>query len=96
MLPDALELAMRILSSDPRERKYIFVITDGHPSGYEEIEERFKKIVKTIEMSGVTLIAIGVSKKVARHFKNTARGSDLKEMVAKFITAYRSASSDGL
>jgi uncharacterized protein YegL len=93
-LPDALELATRILAADQRERKYIFIITDGHPSGYEDIEDRFKEVVKLIEMSDVILIAIGLSKKITRRFKNSARGSDLKQLVSKFITAYRAASSD--
>jgi hypothetical protein len=95
LLPDAIELANKILAEDPRERKYIFVITDGSASGYERIQESFSKIVKKIDVSGTTLIAIGVSKGVTRNFRNSARGSDLKMLVAKFITAYRSvASSD--
>src|SRR6185312_10758158 len=31
LLPDAIELSARVLLDDPRERKFIFVITDGHP-----------------------------------------------------------------
>lgn len=96
LLPDALELASRILAADPRERKYIFIITDGHPSGYEDIDKRFQEVIKLIEMSGVILIAIGLSKKITRCFRNSARGSDLKQLVAKFITAYKTASSNAL
>ena len=94
LLPDALEVANRVLNEDQRERKYIFVITDGSPSGYMRIHEAFSKIVKKTDMSDITLVAIGVSKKVTRGFKNTAQAKDLKTLVAKFITAYRTASSD--
>ena len=95
LLPDAIELANRILTDDPRERKYLFVITDGSPSGYERIQEAFSKIVKKAEVSGTTLVAIGVSKGITKKFRNSARGTDLKQLVAKFITAYRTvASSD--
>ncbi|MGI0073787.1 MAG: vWA domain-containing protein [Nitrosotalea sp.] len=92
LLPDALELSTRVLNEDPREKKYLFVITDGHPCGYERINEAFSKIVKKTELSEINLIAIGVSKGVTRNFRNSARGKDLKTLVTKFITAYRIAS----
>ncbi len=94
LLPDAIELAYRVLNDDPRERKYIFVITDGHATGYAKINESFSKIVKKVEVSDTTLVAIGVSGKVSEKFKKNAQGRDLKTLVAKFITAYRSSSSD--
>lgn len=94
LLPDAIELAQRVLCEDPREKKYIFVITDGHATGYDEIHETFTKLVKKVNISDTTLVAIGLSKKVSKTFKNNAQGKDLKTLVAKFITAYRSCSSD--
>ncbi|GEM_PF-766464 len=96
LLPDAIELSYKILALDPREKKFLFVITDGHPSGYERINEQFSKIAKKVEMSGIILVAIGVSKATSKRFKNSARGTDLKQLVAKFITAYRTASSSDM
>jgi hypothetical protein len=96
LLPDAIELSNKILSEDPRERKYIFVITDGSASGYDRIQEAFSKIVKKIDVSGITLIAIGVSKGATRNFRQHVRGRDLKTLVAKFITAYKTASSSDI
>ncbi|MGI0087192.1 MAG: VWA domain-containing protein [Nitrosotalea sp.] len=93
LLPDAIDLSYKILSEDPRERKYIFVITDGSASGYARIQEAFSKLVKKIDASGTTLIAIGVSKSTTKRFRNNVRGGDLKTLVAKFITAYRTAAS---
>jgi hypothetical protein len=94
LLPDALELCSRVLASDPRERKHIFILTDGHPSGYDQIDKRFAKIVKVIEMSSTSLIAVGLSKKMAHSFRNAVKGSDLKQLVSNFITAYRAVSLD--
>ena len=88
-----VELANRVLSEDQRERKYIFVITDGHPSGYAKIREAFSKIVKKTEISDTVLIAIGVSKGVTKNFKNNVKGTDLKQLVAKFITTYKTVAS---
>jgi uncharacterized protein YegL len=93
LLPDAIQLATRILDADPRERKYLFVITDGHPSGYERIQEQFSKVVKTTEISGIALVAIGISKAITGNFRNSAKGHDLRQLVAKFITAYRVAAT---
>lgn len=94
LLPDAIELSYRMLIADSREKKYLFVITDGHPSGYERIQEQFSKITRKVGNAGVILVAIGVSKATSKKFKNSVRGTDLKQLVAKFITAYRTASSD--
>lgn len=93
LLPDAIELAARVLTDDPRERKFIFVITDGHPSGYDGIHQAFSKSVKKAEISGITLIGIGVTKTVSRRFKNHARATDLKQLVIKFISAYKAAAT---
>jgi len=95
LLPDALELTRRMLANDPREKKYIFVITDGHSSGYERINQNLAKIAKKLDASDVSLIAIGVSKSTSKRFRNSVRGSsDLRQLVAKFITAYKTISSD--
>jgi uncharacterized protein YegL len=95
LLPDAIELTRRILVGDPRERKYVFLITDGHPSGYEKINQHLAKIAKKLDVSGVSLIAIGVSKSTSKRFRNSVHeSSNLGQLVAKFITAYKTVSSD--
>lgn len=95
LLPDALELTRRILTVDHRERKYIFLVTDGHTSGYEKINQNLGKIAKKLDASGISLIAIGVSKSTSKRFRNSVHeSSNLGQLVAKFITAYRTISSD--
>ncbi len=95
LLPDAIELTRRMLLGDTRERKYIFLITDGHPSGYEKISQYLTKITKKLDTSGISLIAIGVSRSTSKRFRNSIRGSsNLGQLVAKFITVYKTVSSD--
>jgi uncharacterized protein YegL len=94
LLPDALTLSYKLLAEDPREKKYIFLLTDGHPSGYDRIHEAFSKIIRKTEVSGITLIGIGVTKKATRQFTNHVRGRDFNQLVAKFITAYKTVASD--
>jgi hypothetical protein len=92
LLPDAIELSAKLLAADPRDRKHIFVVTDGHPSGYERIQEAFSKAVTKTDIYGISLVAIGVSNGVTRIFKNSVRGSDLNRLVSKFISVYRTVS----
>jgi uncharacterized protein YegL len=94
LLPDALTFSYKLLAEDPREKKYIFLLTDGHPSGYDRIHEAFSKIIKKTEVSGITLVAIGITKKAARKFRNHVRGRDFNQLVTKFITAYKTVASD--
>ena len=95
LLPDAIELTRRMLLADTRERKYIFLITDGYSSGYDKITQHLIKITKKLDTSGISLITIGVSKSTSKRFRNTVRGSsNLGQLVAKFIAAYRTISSD--
>jgi hypothetical protein len=95
LLPDAIELTRRILIADQRERKYVFLITDGYTSGYEKVNRHLAKIGKKLDASGISLIAIGVSKSTSKHFRNSIReSSNMGQLVAKFITAYKTVSSD--
>ena len=93
-VPDAIELAHRILAEDTRERKYLFMITDGQPSGDDRFEKKMQKLVKNIGMSGVGIIGVGISGDVTRVFRNVCDGSNLRAVVAKFIKTYRDTAAD--
>jgi len=95
-IPDAIKLAGRLLIADPRERKYIFVITDGHTSGYENMEKALSAAVKELEMSGITILWIGPSKDISRHFRNSVPGYDMKKLISRFISTYRNVASGEL
>lgn len=93
-VPDAIELAHRLLAEDTREKKYLFVITDGQPSGDDRFEKRLQKLVKGIGMSGVGIIGIGMSGDFTKIFSNICDGSNLRQVVTKFIKTYRDAAAD--
>ena len=93
-IPDALELSARLLLDDPRDRKYIFVITDGYLTGYNKIQEDLIDTVKKIEGSGINIIGIGLSQNISKYFRTYAVGSDMRKLIAKFITAYRMTASE--
>ena len=93
-VPDAIELANRLLAADTRERKYLFVITDGQSSGDDKFEKRLQKIVKGIGMSGIGIIGVGISGDITKVFSNICDGSNLSQVVAKFIKTYRDTAAD--
>lgn len=95
-IPDAIELAARILAEDPSERKYIFIFTDAYPSGYEGVDIRFQETVKLLDKLGIKAIGIGLSNNIQKFFKIHCTGEELREIVAKFISSYRSAASQYL
>lgn len=95
-IPDAIEMAGRILAEDPGERKYIFVFTDAYPSGYENINEHFQNTIKKLDKLGIKVIGIGLSENIMKFFRIHCTGDDLREMTAKFISAYRHAASQYL
>ena len=92
-IPDAIKLAGRLLIDSPQERKYIFVITDGHTSGYENMEKALSAAVKELEMSGITILWIGPSKYISTHFRNSVSDYDMKKLISRFISAYRSVAT---
>lgn len=93
-VPDAIELGNRLLNEDARERKYLFVITDGQPSGYDKFEKRLQKLVKNIGMSGVGIIGVGIKDDFKQFFSNSCDSSNLRDMVTKFIKTYRDAAAN--
>jgi len=93
-VPDAIELGNRLLREDSRERKYLFVITDGQSSGDDKFEKKLQKIVRNIGISGVSIIGVGMNNNVKKFLSHSCDASNLRDMVTKFIKTYQDAASD--
>lgn len=92
-LPDALNVVYRRLLMLPQNYKVMIVITDGQPHGYEGIEKETAETVKTIQRSGVTLIAIGLkSNKVKRYFSDFCYVNSFEDLAKNFTRLYYSLS----
>lgn len=92
-IPDAIMLATRMLLQDSAERKYVFVFTDGQSSGYEKIDNKLQESIKTAQRLGVNVIGVGLSNNISKYFKTSCSSTELRELVSKFISSYRSLAS---
>ena len=90
-LPDALKITSERMISLPQNYKVIVVLTDGQPHGYEGIEDETKRAIKSIERSGITLIAIGIkSLKPKKYFRNFCYVNGFKDLAKNFVRLYYS------
>lgn len=67
-IPDALEIASRIIIRARSEYNYLFVISDGLPSGYPDIEDKLEKTVKRVMRRGVNIISVGIGNEGLRNY----------------------------
>lgn len=90
-LPDALKVAVPRLLTRPHNYKAIIVVTDGEPHGYEGIAEETKTAIKTVEKSGISLIAVGLgNKKVEKYFRNWCYVNTLPDLAKNLSRLYYS------
>ena len=89
-LPDALQLGAQIVATAGKEHKYLFVISDGLPSGYPGIEAKLEKAVKSIQNTGIKLVPIGVgSNGFKRYMRNASLVAETPlELMSKFVKTY--------
>lgn len=88
-LPDGLVVAAEALKKHIEESKVLVVVSDGHPSGYENIEEKLVETVREIERTGIATIAIGIrSGRVDRYFSTHCTVENPYELMKKFVNAY--------
>lgn len=89
-MPDALQLGAQIVAKSAKEHNYIFIISDGLPSGYPGIEEKLEKTIKSILSTGTTLIPVGVgSNAFKRYMRNASLVADTPlDLASKFVKIY--------
>ncbi len=92
-MPDAIEMAGRILSRRDEELKIMAVISDGWPYGYSNIYRESQEIIKKLEAADVVVLGIGAqSGRMEFLFSSQCAAFTLKEFVSKFGQMYIDAS----
>jgi hypothetical protein len=86
---DALLLAGRMLAKNPAGLKNLFVFTDDFPTGLWNYDEKLRHTIKEVEGMGIEVIGIGLSSNITKYFKDSCWGTDLRDLVDKFVRIYR-------
>lgn len=89
LLPDAIELTAKALVKTSEDVKLLLIITDGIPTGYEDIDLRFTEILDKISKSNLNPIIIGLGNdRVKRLMKNSFSVENNYELMKKFVNVY--------
>jgi len=92
-MPDAIEIAGKILSKRDEELKIMAVISDGWPYGYSNIYRESQEIIKKLEAADVVVFGVGAqSGRMEFLFSSQFPAFTLKEFVSKFGQMYIDAS----
>jgi nitric oxide reductase activation protein len=91
--PDAILLAGRVLAKNPADLKHLFVFTDDFPAGVWNYDDKLHSSIKEVESLGIEVIGIGLSPNIAKYFSDSCWGSNIRDLVDKFIRIYRMKSS---
>ena len=94
LLPDAMQIAHRVLSEQPVDTKILVVASDGYPTGYKGIEKELVSTVKSISNSGTFLMGMGIdSHEIEEYFTVNCVVSSPYQMMKSFVKSYLELSS---
>ncbi len=91
--PDAILLTGRMLQKNPSDLKHLFIFTDDFPTGIWNYDKKVYLAIKEVERMGIEVIGIGLSSNVQRYFNDSCWGTDIRDLVNKFVRIYRMKSS---
>jgi hypothetical protein len=96
-MPDAIELAGRVLAARREDLKVMMVITDGWPYGYTNISSAASEVISTLERTGMAVIGIGVqSGRMDYLFDSHCTSYTLKQFVNRFSTRFYEACDNAI
>jgi hypothetical protein len=96
-IPDAIQMAGKMLAKRFEEQRCLIVISDGWPYGYPDMPTALKECVEDLLRKGVIVIGIGVdTKRMDKFFHLHASVYTQKDLVNKFGSIYANASAKGL
>jgi hypothetical protein len=96
-LPDAIQIAGKMLAKRFEEQRCLIVISDGWPFGYDNMPQILKKSVEDLLNRGVIVLGIGVeTDQMGKYFRLHSAVYTQKDLVNKFGLLYMNSSSKSL
>jgi len=96
-MPDAIQVAGKILAKRYDEQRFLVVISDGTPLGYPNIQKAMSEATSSLEKKGVIIVGVGVeTDKMKDFFKVTSIIHDQKDLIKSFAKLYVKASEAAL
>jgi len=96
-IPEAIQIAGKMLAKRFEEQRVLIVISDGWPFGYPDMPQMLRKSVENLLRKGVTVIGIGVeTKKMGEFFRLHASIYTQKDLVNKLGSIYAEATAKAL
>jgi nitric oxide reductase activation protein len=94
LLPDAIEVAQKVLAQQAAETRILVVASDGYPTGYKGIENSLVSTVKAVSNSGTFLMGLGIdSHELEEYFTVNCVVSSPAQMMKSFVKSYLELSS---
>jgi hypothetical protein len=89
LLPDALQVAHKALSTREAGVRILVVVSDGYPSGYNDIDKKLISVIKGFAKSDIYLMGVGVdSGAIKQYFPVNCVLSSPYEMMKTFAKSY--------
>jgi hypothetical protein len=89
LLPDAIQVAYKALSTKEAGVRILVVVSDGYPSGYNEIGQKLVSVIKDVAKSGIFLMGVGIdSAAIKEYFPVNCVLSSPYEMMKTFAKSY--------
>jgi hypothetical protein len=96
-MPDAIQVAGKILAKRYDEQRFLVVISDGRPFGYSNIHSAMSDVTSQLEKKGVIVIGVGVeTDRMKNFFKINSTIHDQKDLIRNFAKIYVGASTAAL
>jgi hypothetical protein len=96
-MPDAIQVAGNILSTRYDEQRFLIVVSDGWPYGYQNINASLSETINGLEKKGIILIGIGVeTDQMENLFKRSSAVHDQRDLIKRFAKIFQDASAGAL
>ena len=93
-LPDAMRVSGEFLTKRYDEQRFLVVISDGWPYGYQGIDEAVSEALTWLQQKGIAVVGIGVeTEKMKTFFKISTPVYTQKDLIKRFSSIYVNASA---